>query len=90
MSNTVTLPGQTELVKVTIPAKLAAGQTLNTFSGSFECVKGALSSRPLRRPSRLMHVDPAFAHITNADLLKVAAKHPAPAEWLEGDDDYPF
>jgi hypothetical protein len=58
------------------------------FTGlmTVEMVQEHLSDRALRRPQRLQPV----RRVTQAELVRIAARNPPPAEWFDGEEECPF
>lgn len=87
MSTAVTIPGETQAnVRVNLSMAPEMSQTTTTFLAGFDKVKNYLSDKPLKRPRRTAPVP----QISNAHLKRLAAAHPPPQEWLNGDEACPF
>jgi len=56
-------------------------ETPTTLGSIPESARHLLSDKPLRRPRR---------QLSSADLRRLAAENPPPAEWFEGDDERPW
>ena len=82
----LTLPGEFSQVNVDLGASTELPIARGTCAVPFEAIKHLLSDRAVRRPTRFS----PMPSLTNESLKRLAASHPAPKEWFEGEEDRPF
>ena len=93
MSNTITRPGQTLVIKTAASVREGAKLTAATTIAEFEEVKHLISSKPMRRNEKLAAAiddKPQRTTPSNERLKAVARCHPPPEWWLEGGEECPF
>jgi hypothetical protein len=80
------LPGAVTEIAIRLGTSPGVARTVETFSGRIDVIKPYWSQKPLQGPNRTR----PLRQLTNAELKRIAAAHPPPAEWFEGEEECPF